>query len=49
LDVKTAIELDEKRKSSDEIMTALAKNPNTVKKLAEILSELGLTKKLMEI
>jgi len=49
LDVKTAIELDEKRKSSDEIITALAKNPNTVKKLAEILSELGLTKRLMEI
>ncbi len=49
LDVKTAIELDEKRKNSDEIITALAKNPKTVKKLAEILSELGLTKKLMEI
>lgn len=49
LDVKTAIELDEKRKSSDEIITALAKNPKSLKKLAEILSELGLAKKLMEI
>ncbi len=49
LDVKTAIELDEKRKSSDEIITALANNPKSLKKLAEILSELGLVKKLMEI
>jgi len=49
LDVKTAIELDEKRKSSDEIITALTKNPRSLKKVAEILSELGLTKKLMEI
>lgn len=49
LDVKTAIELDEKRKSSDEIITALAKSPKSLKKLAEILSELGLAKKLMEI
>lgn len=43
LDVKTAIELDEKRKSSDEIITALTKNPRSLKKVAEILSELGLT------
>ncbi|MBA7490527.1 Tyrosine recombinase XerC [subsurface metagenome] len=49
LDVKTAIELDEKRKSSDDIITALVKNPKSLKKLAEILSELDLGKKLMEI
>jgi len=49
LDVKTAIELDEKRKSSDDIITALVKNPKSLKKLAEILSELDLGKKLMEL
>ncbi|HCJ67080.1 MAG TPA: hypothetical protein DHV62_07095 [Elusimicrobia bacterium] len=49
LDAKTAIELDEKRKESDDVITQIFKDPRIHKFLLEKLIEEGLGKKVMEI
>lgn len=49
LDVKTAIELDAKKETAEDIITAIAKDPRKAKILATLISELGQAKKLMEI
>ena len=49
LDIKTGIELDEKIKSSNDIMTNLMKDPEKLEKVAKLIAELGFAKKLSKI
>jgi len=48
LDVKTAIKLDEERKSSDDIMSELVKDPDIQKSLVKKIIEMGLKDKLLK-
>ena len=49
LDIKTAVELDEKIKSSNDIITNLIKDPGKLRKMAKLIAELGLAKELSKI
>jgi ribosomal protein L40E len=46
LDVKTAIELDSRRKGADNVINRLANNPEKLRSLATLLAELGLVEKI---
>jgi integrase len=48
LDVKTAITLDEKRKSSDDLMSELVKDPKIKEILVQKILELGIKDKLLK-
>lgn len=49
LDVKTAVELDERRRESDEILNMLVSNPEKLRKLASLLADSRLIEKLRNV
>lgn len=49
LDVKTAIELDSRRRESDEILNMLVSNPEKLRKLASLLADSRLIEKLKNV
>ncbi|MFQ6052278.1 MAG: hypothetical protein ACE5K4_11395 [Candidatus Hydrothermarchaeota archaeon] len=49
MDIKTAIELDERRKNIDELMSILVRDPEVQKILIDKITKLRLEKKLLEL
>jgi len=47
--VRTAIELDSRRKGADEILNVLANDPEKLSSLATLLAKLGLVGKIKEL